>query len=498
MGLGGDDSYVLTSPGGSTYELASFIRAEDGPDFGDSWMEAQYAQSPAADGGQFAFESIGPRTMRFPLLVPSGVGDPITARSVQKWEQNFRLAARPGGAYVDILPAEATAAVRFDVLSGRWKPDYKIRHQEIGVRLGTLELDIGPQPFGYLPTEIILASAASVGLPGKLTFSAGSILGDVPGIGELHIAPTAATGYPASGANWQPDALMWSLAGRPSFTAHWPAGSIVRILAGTLTGQPFVPGSQALDIYASVTTWQVAAQIQLATALEPAFRGRHRIFALARIGPSQLLPWYLSADVAPIGAGIALASAAPIATIAPAVASGAPGGYGAQPSPAFTVLDLGELAVPIIGSGITARSDIRIWASPATTNVGVGTPIVSLGGVFLLPLDAPAGVMPRGLVQPTITDAANYVQTWFHADTNGRMYLSGDGVGAPTNTPYANPHLYYRGQLPLVGGSTIQLDLFAAARKRIATTSEPLIYSGPLQAFASLSYRPRFAFARGI
>src|SRR5205809_1092624 len=63
------ESYRLTSPdGASTYDLAPWVRFNDGPDFGDSWMTARYAEHPAADGGQFAYESAGVRTTSFALL----------------------------------------------------------------------------------------------------------------------------------------------------------------------------------------------------------------------------------------------------------------------------------------------------------------------------------------------------------------------------------------------------------------------------------------------
>jgi len=65
------------------------------------------------------------------------------------------------------------------------------------------------------------------------------------------------------------------------------------------------------------------------------------------------------------------------------------------------LIDTGELTLLRVGYRQGQR--IRVWAAPATSNLGAAAPMLSLGGVYLLRLDGPAGVLPRGLAQPTTT-----------------------------------------------------------------------------------------------
>src|SRR6185503_19490240 len=88
---------------------------------------------------------------------------------------------------------------------------------------GTLKLDT--QPYGYWPTMILLASAASIGGPGVLSLNlGGSIFGDAPGLAEVFIAPTSATSFVAT---QRTDSVMWSLGARPSFQAFWSPASAI-------------------------------------------------------------------------------------------------------------------------------------------------------------------------------------------------------------------------------------------------------------------------------
>jgi hypothetical protein len=50
----------------------------------------------------------------------------------------------------------------------------------------------------------------------------------------------------------------------------------------------------------------------------------------------------------------------------------------------------------------------------------------------------------------------------------------------------------------LGGGGTVQLDLLGAGRKQGDTPTDPVIRSGPHFASASIQYRPRFAFLKGL
>jgi hypothetical protein len=495
MALGGE-GYFLNSPQGSVYNLATWINLSQGePDFGDGFMAANYTSNPAAEGGQLAYESIGVRTMRFPLLVASS-----SNADMLETEQLLRMAARPG-AFLDIkLDGVATVdAIRFDVLTGRYKPDYSYRQQAIFVRQGILEVDV--QPLGYMPTEILLASVASVGLPGKMTIPGGSILGDVPGLGNLLVQLTNAppTNYPAG--TWGTDFMAWSLGARASFSAYLPAASFTSLgefSAASLAGDKFAPASQGYQIVPSqnLANWKVVAYLQFGSLgqLSPAYRGRFRVFTWAKLGPSQPLPWYVSADVTEYD-NRALASVAPIATLAPAVASGNPGAYGAQPSPAYSLLDLGELAIPAHGSGASVNPKLRLWISPATSNAGVATTTITFGGVYLLPLSEAAGVVPRGIVVPT-TNTGTTMEAPFIRVNAIRQEITLDG---PPQS--ADLLAQYRGLFPYVGPSSAQVDLLIGERPLGVAATGPVARSFNERndgVTVSLTYRPRFAFVRGI
>lgn len=501
------DYYYLVGPQGSVFNLGSWIQADPGPDFGDGAMRAAFTENPAADGGQLSAEMIGVRNMSFPLIL----GSNAAWTSLPALEGMLRLAARPGGAYIDLQPNGVATAdmIRFDIITGRWKPGYQIRHQAIGRRLGTLELDT--QPFGYMPTSIILASAASVGLPGSLAVPGASVLGDVPGLAKVRVAPFEPGPTQYAAGTWRPDAVFFSLSGRPSFLAHLRGASLAADSTvtpsnmPTVLGDQFAPASQAYQVLPSAGAgWEMEALYGISgTALEPAYRGRHRAFVWARLLPSQI-PWYLSVDVVS-GANPkrALASAAPVATIPPGTASGTPGGYGAQPSPAYALLDVGEITIPDTASGIPSRisaQSLRLWVSAPTTNMGIATPLIRFGGIYLVPLEGGAGLLPRGLTLPTIgahpttLDAGRGLVV---DSVGGYSFFSRLDV-PEIDDPIGDSGAYYRGVLPLVGASTLTINVCGGARKLGASTSEPLIRAADHRAAVSVTYRPRFAFVRGL
>lgn len=487
------DSYLLTGPDGRVVNLGSYVQADPGPDFGaKDLVKAVYAENPAVPGGALAFEQAGVRRMSFPLILPSSSA---FAGGLAGLEATLRALARPG-AHVDLLPdGVATGdAVRFDVLAGRWEERYAIREHAIGVRQGDLHLDV--QPFGYLPTMILLASSASVGMPGLLTVPNASLIGDVPGLVELVVAPTTPTNYP--GATWLSDAVVWSLGARASFQAHWPAASVASMIPASLAGDAFAAGSQALQVFPSPTQagWTQIAQVSIPASLEPAYRGRFRAFAWAKLTPSQALPWMLSMDVSEgVLGGAALASSQPVATLPPAVASGAPGAWGAQPSNAHLLLDMGEVSLPAVGSGLGHGELLRLWAKPATSNVGVATPVVAVGGFYMLPLDGGAGFLPRGLAQPTTAGSVGRLALDSIA---GRAVVAAPTGGLASTIPFADARAYYRGDMPRVGASTLQLDVLGGGRSIASGATTPLARSAPAFAAVSVRYQPRFLFMKSV
>jgi hypothetical protein len=451
------DSFILTGPQGTSVNIGSYVRP-DGIDFGSKdLLKAQYGENAFSEGGVYGFEDVGVRTMTFPMLLPSSSA---FTGGLTGLEALIRNTARPG-AYIDLIPdGVATAdAVRFDVLAGRLEDEYSGYHQRVTKRQTTLKLDV--QPFGYLPTFITLASVASVALPGVVSIPNASIIGDAPGLTEITIAPSSPTSYPIG--TWPLDMLAWSLGGRASFKSFWPAASLASAISGSLIGDLFAPASQAVGVFPAPTlgAWTHVAFADIPASLEPAYRGRFRLFTWANLSASQANGWSMAADIMPAGnVGAALASSGRVATLAPDVR----GAQVAAASPAYSLLDLGELTLPPLGSGIAQPLRIRLWTDVGGTNAGIASPMLTIGGLFLLPVDGPAGILTRGLAQPSIAPIGSV----------GRLNLSGirgDAfIGAATGdigsyAPLGDARVYYRGAMPKVGGSTLQLDLLAANRR---------------------------------
>jgi hypothetical protein len=196
------DSYLLQGPNGTVINLGSWIVADAGQlDFGArDLIKALYAENAAAEGGVLAFETANVRRMVFPVRLASSAFLPTGG--LAGIESAVRLAARPG-AVIDLMPEGVATgdAVRFDVLAGRYEESFDLRISRAGRRDGLVKLDV--MPFGYLPTTILLASVASIGLPGVLAIPNASIFGDVPGLARVVIQPSSPTGF--GGATWLPD-----------------------------------------------------------------------------------------------------------------------------------------------------------------------------------------------------------------------------------------------------------------------------------------------------
>lgn len=509
------DSYFLTGPNGSGMEVASFV-IEPGPDFGEADLQkAIYSENPMMEGGVLAAEYVNVRRMAFPLRVAS-ISSFGGAAGVQAW---LRTLARPG-ATLDLTPDGSTdPAVRFDVNAGRFEPNSSWDRQQwkqTDRMEGTLKLDV--QPLGYWPTLILLASSASVGLPGSLPIPNSSVIGDVPALVSLMIVPTNPTHYAAG--SWLTDTVAWSFAapaGAASFFTYWGAGSVTRFsgITGTLAADKYAVSSQAQQLVASQTqtNWDpmVAARLinNTGAGLPMANNGRFRLFAYMRLGPSQSQPWQIAADTV-LGAAESLAplgSAGPVATLVPEVASagGSVGAFGPQPSPAYQLLDLGDIDVPPVGSqtaNAPELTSLRLWSKPATSNVGVATPILSFGGFYLLPLNGAAGVLPRGLAVPTIHPFASPTQTGYLIDsTLGQQwnFAVGNFSVSSQPQPVLDTTAQYRGVQPHLAASNAQLDLLGAGRM-VATGAASTVpaRNAPTFAKVSIAYRPRFLFMKGL
>lgn len=460
------DSYVLYSPeGASPIQLGSWLRADPGPDFGQTGLVRPNVVMTPYSEGALAFEQSDPRTMRFPLLL----GSNGAWSGLEGLHSLLRDNARPG-AYVDIQPESvpSSEAVRFDVLSGRLIPEYVVGHQRVNRRMATLELTTGP--YGYWPTWMLLASAASIGLPAQgipITLDPASVIGDAPAWGRLVIAPTVGTSYPQG--TWSPDMVGWSLSGKPSFVSFRPAASFSPSLAGILGSRiadAFAPGSQNNRIL-PVPTPGLWTQIQVGTvgsALEPAYRGRYRAFAYARVSPSGP-PVQLTLDAAVLR-GEMLASAQRVATVNPGAWAAS---YVPQSSPAHTLVDLGEITLPPVASGLRQTYALRLWAMQPSPGPSM---LVEFSGLQLMPMDGAHGFLQRGLTQPTTYTGDSYLGSFL--PTIGRLDLDGYSRRAviaetapdrASSNPLQTVLGHHRGGFPVLGASTVKLDMMGGMRK---------------------------------
>lgn len=483
------DSYLLTL-GGSTVDLGSYVRADPGVDWGTrDLLKAVYAENPVAEGGRLAYETVGVRKLQFPLLLPSGGA----GLSLAGLESLLALLARPG-AVLDVKPQGVATGgmVRFDVLTGRWEPDPNVRHWEIGVRLGTLRLDT--QPFAYLPTWITLASTASVGLPGRFEIPNASLLGDIPGYGLLVVQPSNPPETTDITSTWDTDTLIWSVGARPSHMGFLTGASWTSAIpsgrhegANAEIGVP-AAGATYLRIYTSPTGvgWTQMAYYDIATTLEPAHRGRYRAYAYIGNDPRLSrtdLQFSLDA-VNKQNASAAMASAQAIASLGGQVTATA---Y--QPQ----LLDLGDITLPAVASGAAQITRLRLWLNRPTYADGSNS-FLWFSGIHLLPIDGPNGVQTK--LQYPLVNLSRTAR--FVIDGRERAVYAADiqNEQIATSRPLADALPQYRGGFPMVGASTVAVDLLAAQRL-ILTGATYTTRVAPLFAQAQLSYQPRFLFLKG-
>jgi hypothetical protein len=149
--------------------------------------------------------------------------------------------------------------------------------------------------------------------------------------------------------------------------------------------------------------------------------------------------------------------------------------------------------LPVAGSGINAAQRLRFWFSPATSDVGIASPVLSVAGVFLLPLDGPAGVLPRGLAYPSTLSWQTQAELRLDGIAPQGVFLTKPKTSEPLEEARQ-----YLGALPRVGASTLRVELLGGARNTASGATAPVIRESAAFADASLVYRPRFAFVRGL
>lgn len=559
------DHYILAN-GPTQIDVGSYLLADPGPDFDfGSLFQSQYIENAAVDGGVLAYEHSGIRKFKFPLRLASSAA---FTGGLNGLEALIRKLARPG-AVIDLLPDSTPSgeAVRFDVLNGRVDDVYSLPVQRLARRSVTLELAV--KPFGYWPTQILLASGVSPSYQDTfaLTWNPASILGDAPAQAILAIAASVAThmtaaptlgGAYAAGQHFQPDGLWWSMA-RPSGATGFLVPS--DLYAATLVNQNVVVGSNnilratvgqtnaapfgaylRLDLMASGgDAWKMLAVRQFAASHAQAYAGRYRVYGMLRwwhfspvVGGQQAtMPLQISLDEARgsyIFGNAPLASAYPVATLIPVQPSGgavgtpwidapvaAIGGLNGATEPAFHLVDLGEHTFPPNASGAWSPFQLRLWGRMPTSYVGT-FPRLDVAGIRLQALDGPAGILTRGMILPTTNNivgtdgAGNFwgaiVETdSFVADTpNNRLAVfGGSGIGGGSNLASpaggfaADARGQYLGALPVLAGTEMQLDVGYFDRPESQDRATTAVGATVRTAVsASVHYRPRFAFLKGL
>jgi hypothetical protein len=477
------DNLILTGISGTSLNLGSWLRPYDKPDYGaKGLLQAVISENTTADGGALAYEHLGARHMTIPLILPSaGVFGGLSSL-----EAMLRLCARPG-AVLDIQPEGMSDAVRFDVIHGRYEEEYDTYENRVMRRRANIVLDT--QPLGYLPTSILVASTASVGLPGTIDLSGVSFIGDAPGLAELVVQPTAPTSFTV--ASHVPDAVLWSLGARASSQNFWPAGSTVAgDLTSSFSAQTLAPAATSRVVFLpqNQTSMLVGAQVVIPTALEPAYRGRWRAFAYFSVGGIG-------------GSATALVSMDAVAThnsLAPLASAAVVGALSDATAIPFPLVDLGELTIPPTGSGLTQSVLLRVWCGLSATSGGASSGVI-LNGLYFHSLDGANGVLPRGLSPARASGLAKDSPGQFVAQAyERRVMVAQTQTDLSVHAPRVDLTGDHRGGYPLVSGqaSTVKLDLVVGTRRSTGTSLPS--HSAPLAAAASLSYRPRFYFLHGL
>lgn len=523
------DSILVIPPGpsvaGSQLQLGTYLMADPGADYGAQGLIQSIESSNALrDGGVFAYRNVGPRRMSFPLLLRDVPGQTLeqTESLLRRWTT--------AGAAVAVQPelVPSGQAVFFDVIDGRWEPDYDTFENRAGYRKGNLFLDT--QPWGYWPTEMLLASAASQGWMGNLAVSGASVIGDVPPLVRVQIVPTGASCFLADpfGGNASPlltDMVAVSFGARPSFNPYIPAaaflpqtigfsGSAGGNSLGVLAGDAFAPGSQAIfwSAQASVNggepggfTLAAISASAISSALEPAYRGRFRAFgffkylATSAAAATSTFSAIMDAERAGLPSTFAaMASGNQLATLGCASTSL---NTFFRASNAYQVLDMGELTLPAGGgSGLQEQIRLRLFLNATTSTYYAAT--VGFAGVYLLPVDGAAGILTRGGAVPSL-GVAGYKQAGFEWNTglfNEQMMLTNASAGlSPVG---GQPQIvrdgkaFYRGAPLRVGASTNSL-LFVTADRPFGLDSQQ--FQGNVEfSKVSVTYRPQFQFLPGI
>lgn len=530
------DSYVLygaqgIGTGASGIQLGTYVLA-DSVDFGAVGLQQPLiVGNPMRDGGVLAYSRANVRRMSFPMILPSGG---LGGFSLTQVESFIRRNAA-GGGYIDLQPANVPTAeaVRFDIISGRWEPDYDMRLNALSKRTGVMTLET--QPYGYYPTWITLASVTNAGGGPliKQTFFGASILGDAPfaPVRLQFLCSNIDTNLASLGGTYVTDFMAWSIDRSPTWGR--PSMLVMASLAGGSAGHlawRFGAGTFIADAFASAITPQLVhktfippgvatgvALVSLQLSANYNYGGRHRLFTWAKLEPSGVQPLGLqiegaflyqfgNSDYRPflntatiIPNGMAVAS-----SLAHGPSSGS---YGAIASSAYVMYDLGEVSfqVPTYPIGY-ANAVLNVYYTRASTAASAQ---LTMAAIALLPLNGDSGIVPRGVFE----GSTGYLQGYYNQVerdwlVGGEMppggifaqnimvgngeYVNTFGYGRERALPYA-----YTSDPRFVPATDNTLTLISAQR-RFMMSPTPMIAGAQTMTGYSLIYRPTFTFMKGL
>lgn len=479
------DFPVLTSADGSTSFNIGSVMLADGVDYG---MAAMFTNmlggNPLVDGGALGARFSGPRMFKFPIraatvgnLTPAGV-----TRALRQMAQS--------GAWIDLMLSNAAGgqiatadAVRFDVIDGRVRETQDVKMWSgAGRREGVLEVDV--QPYGYLPTWIILASVPSIALPGRITIPGASIIGDVPGLAQINSFAYLPSQQLGAAGTYGYDNFLYAFGNKsPAFI---PAASMSPIVvnqgfAASLVGDAAAPGSQILRIFMSPSAnafYPVQAGFLpfVRADMNPTHAGRYRLHAFARnVSPSSGVAIPLTAEVSQqyVGAPSSLASGGIVASVGQPLTLASDGAYMPMPT-GFGFYPLGDIFVPTMIAA--AQHSIKIWG--VAPSVSFPTYVLDIAGVWMQSLDAAQGVIARDLQSNTSAGATYYNPYAFSIDAYQRDVTAHSNASAIGGLASTQPPIYmasqtmgrslldrYRGTFPVVSPSLIAMEVMMAARR---------------------------------
>lgn len=507
------DSILLFPPGASStasaLQLGSWLRWDQNPDYGAKGLiESVETMNALRDGGVFAYRHAPIRHMNFPLALFNPASGPGAASAIRQFESVLRNYSTPGG-YIAIQPegVASSEAVYFDIIDGRWEPDYNPYHNRSGgYRQGHLLLDT--QPWGYWPTEILLASAASIGFLGQLAIAGTSVVGDVPPLAHVTMSPTAASTYGVASIKWGTDVVAYGLGAQPSFKPFIaPAQFEVSpppLVTGSLAGDALAPASQAwvlagLGVGVGGPFLALDSATAIGSAIEPAYRGRYRAFGVAKmivasVASAPIAMMLLDADRYNDAVYTTAATQNVNATVwsQMGVITGIPNSK-LSPSPGYGTFDLGEITLPPQASGYRQGIRLRIWLGYGGGSVA--TALFAFGGVYLLPVDGAAGVLTAGLFPPDRSTGSQGAIEFNSNWVDSAVIRAAGGTGM-----FTDARINFRGITPRLGASMTSLCLLTADRP-VGINANPtgMMAQANLEyAQVSVTYRPQFQFLHGL